>query len=108
MPHQEYKLQGQPPHVDVLLVTVTDVEAQAVITAFPSANLCHLEDQAYHDLGVLAGARIFMVQSEMGSGGQSGSILTIQEAIDVLHPSAIIMVGIAFGIDQKKRHLGIF
>ncbi|MBV9617085.1 MAG: TIR domain-containing protein [Ktedonobacteraceae bacterium] len=100
------KVEGQPLHVDILLVTVTDVEAQAVITAFPAAKLCHLGDQAYHDLGILAGARIFMVQSEMGSGGQSGSILTIQDAIDVLHPSAIIMVGIAFGINQKKRQMG--
>ena len=104
--NQGYELKEQSLHVDVLLVTVTDVEAQAVITSFPTAKLCHLGDQAYHDLGILAGARIFMVQSEMGSGGQSGSILTIQEAIDVLHPSAIIMVGIAFGIDQKKRHIG--
>jgi nucleoside phosphorylase len=106
MMNQGYGLEKQPLHVDILLVTVTDVEAQAVITSFPAAQLCHLEDQAYHDLGMLAGARIFMVQSEMGAGGQSGSILTIQEAIDVLHPSAIIMVGIAFGIDQKKRHMG--
>jgi nucleoside phosphorylase len=47
-----------------------------------------------------------MVQSEMGSGGQGGSILTIQEAIDALHPAAIVMVGIAFGIDQSKYQIG--
>jgi nucleoside phosphorylase/WD40 repeat protein len=95
-----------PLQVDVLLVTVTDIEARAVLDAFPGAKLYHLGDQAYHDLGMRRNARIFMVQSEMGSGGQSGAILTINEAIDVLHPSAIIMVGIAFGRDEKKQQPG--
>lgn len=93
-------------HIDVLLVTVTDIEAGTVLKAFPEAKLCHLGDQAYHDLGMMRDAKIFMVQSEMGSGGQSGAILTIQEAIDTLHPSAVIMVGVAFGMDKKKRQLG--
>ena len=90
-------------HADVLIVTVTDIEAQAVLKAFPGIELCHFGDQAYHNLGVVKDARVFMVQSEMGSGGQSGTILTIQEAIDILHPSAVVMVGIAFGIDEKKQ-----
>ncbi len=63
-------------------------------------------DQTYHDLGSIRGAKIFMVQSEMGSGGPSGATLTIEEGIRLLNPSAVIMVGIAFGISEGKQHIG--
>ncbi len=47
-----------------------------------------------------------MVQSEMGSGGPSGATLTIEEGIRLLNPSAVIMVGIAFGISEGKQNIG--
>ncbi len=47
-----------------------------------------------------------MVQSEMGSGGPSGATLTIEEGIRLLNPSAVIMVGIAFGISEEKQSVG--
>ena len=47
-----------------------------------------------------------MVQSEMGPGGPSGATLTIEEGIRLLNPSAVIMVGIAFGISEGKQHIG--
>lgn len=98
--------QIQLPRADVLLVTVVEVEARAVLELFPNSKLHHIGDQTYYDLGTMGGARIFMVQSEMGSGGQSGAILTIQESIDSLRPSAVIMVGIAFGVNAKKQEIG--
>lgn len=91
---------------DVLLVTVAEVEARAVLTLFPKSKLYHIGDQSYHDLGMIGEARVFMVQSEMGAGGQSGSILTIQEGIAALQPSAVIMVGIAFGVNENKQYIG--
>jgi nucleoside phosphorylase len=96
----------QFPRVDVLLVTVAEIEARAVLTLFPKSQLYHVRDQTYHDLGLIGEARTFMVQSEMGQGGQSGAILTIQEGIDALHPSAVVMVGIAFGVDRDKQNIG--
>jgi nucleoside phosphorylase len=93
-------------NVDVLLVTVAEIEARAILSLFPTAQSRHIGNQTYHDLGSIGGAEVFMVQSEMGSGGQSGSILTIQEAIDALHPTAVVMVGIAFGINQSKHQIG--
>jgi nucleoside phosphorylase/Tfp pilus assembly protein PilF len=104
-------IQEQNPHCDVLLVTVTQVEAQAVLT-FLQEDLGHklerlfIGDKTYYDLGVIGGARIFLVQSEMGSGGPSGSLLTVTEGIRVLSPSAVVMVGIAFGIDPQRQRIG--
>ena len=93
---------------DVLLVTVAEVEARAILDLFPKSELRHIGDQSYHDLGMIGETRVFMVQSEAGSGGQSGAILTIQEAITALHPSAVVMVGIAFGVNEKKQRKVIF
>ncbi len=47
-----------------------------------------------------------MVHSEMGTGGPSGATLTINEGIKALSPSAVVMVGIAFGVDRKKQCIG--
>lgn len=91
---------------DILLVTVAEVEAKAILSSFPNPQLSHVGDQTYHDFGMIGGARTFMVQSEMGPGGQSGAILTIQEGITALHPTAVIMVGIAFGVNEQKQHIG--
>jgi nucleoside phosphorylase len=96
----------QFPKVDVLLVTVAEVEARAVLDLFPKSKLLHIGDQTYHDLGIIGNTRVSMVQSEQGPGGQSGSILTIQEGIASLEPSAVILVGIAFGVNEKKQHIG--
>ncbi|MBD2445854.1 SIR2 family protein [Nostoc sp. FACHB-152] len=109
------------PHVDVLLVTVTEVEASAVIKEVnnqisqgqiqrePNHNdTWHIPNinNTYHDFGYIGGARTFMVQSGMGSGGPSGSTLTIHEAIKELSPSAVIMVGIAFGVNKYNQNIG--
>jgi nucleoside phosphorylase len=91
---------------DILLVTVAEVEAKAILSFFPKPKLSHIGDQTYHDFGMIGGASTFMVQSEQGPGGQSGAILTIQEGITALHPSAVIMVGIAFGVNEEKQHIG--
>jgi nucleoside phosphorylase len=47
-----------------------------------------------------------MVQSEMGVGGPGGALLTVQEGIRALTPAAVIMVGIAFGLDPKGQQIG--
>jgi nucleoside phosphorylase len=54
-------------NIDVLLVTSTEVEARPILNLFPNPQLRHIGDQTYHDLGSMKGAKIFMVQSEMGS-----------------------------------------
>lgn len=97
--------------VDVLLVTVTEVEANAVLALAkqvlghePSASF--IGPKTYYRLGLIGQANTFMVRTEMGSGGPSGSALTVSDAIEVLQPSAIVSVGIAFGIDRAKQRIG--
>ncbi len=66
----------------------------------------HIGLKTYYDLGTIGGANTWMVRSEMGAIGPGGSTTTAFEAIEALHPSAVIMVGIAFGVDPKKQRIG--
>src|SRR5437588_6379001 len=95
---------------DVLLVTAAEVEARAVLKVFPRHGSPfgqrHIGDSTYFDLGVIGGARTFLVQSEMGAGGPAGATLVVHEGIKALSPSAVIMVGIAFGLVPEKQHIG--
>lgn len=96
---------------DVLVVTVTDVETRAVLAAFKratgraAANVS-LGDRIYRDLGEVNGARVFLALSEMGTSGLGASLQTVQRGIEALRPDAVVMVGIAFGINEQKQAIG--
>lgn len=103
--------QDSTNRVDLLLITVTKGETLAVLNLVEKKlghkyTTEHIDLQTYYDLGSIGGARTFMLRSEMGSGGPSGSTTTVSEAITTLNPSAIIMVGIAFGIDENTQQIG--
>lgn len=96
---------------DILLITVTSVETQAVLDVFAKATgqafqRRFIDDKTYFDLGKLNGMQIVMVQSEMGAGGPGGALLAVDEGIRKLSPAAVIMVGIAFGLDDKNLDIG--
>ncbi|NER32520.1 MAG: hypothetical protein F6J93_00305 [Oscillatoria sp. SIO1A7] len=96
---------------DVLIVTVTKVESRAVIQAFKQAADREAEpksigDRLYLNLGTVNGARVFLTQCEMGSSGLDASLLAVGKGIEALSPIAVIMVGIAFGIDDRKQAIG--
>src|SRR5262245_8937176 len=63
-------------------------------------------DRIYHDLGVVNGSRVFMALSEMGTAGLGASQQAVQKGIAALTPSAVIMVGIAFGVNEEKQDIG--
>jgi WD40 repeat protein/nucleoside phosphorylase len=100
----------QRDKADLLLVTATEVEARAVLKMFLPQNSTfvqrHIGDNTYFDLGVIGGARTFLVQSEKGAGGPAGATLVVHEGIKALSPSAVIMVGIAFGLLPEEQRLG--
>ncbi|MDQ2903706.1 MAG: hypothetical protein M3Y81_09155 [Chloroflexota bacterium] len=103
--------QTQQPITDVLLITATEVESRAVIKLFEEATgkkfeRCFIDGNPYLNLGVINGARIMLVQSEMGAGGPGGSLLVVDEGIRMLSPSAVIMVGLAFGFDDREQNIG--
>jgi formylglycine-generating enzyme required for sulfatase activity/nucleoside phosphorylase len=96
---------------DVLLVTVTTVETRAVFDVAKErtgkeAQRIFEGNKTYYDLGIIGGARTWLVRSEMGAGGSGGALLTVADGIRVLSPDAVIMVGIAFGVDQDKQPIG--
>src|SRR3989440_6304796 len=100
----------QRDKADLLLVTATEVETWAVLNVFLPHNSIfkqhYIGESTYFDLGVIGGARTFLVQSEMGAGGPAGASLVVYEGIKALSPSAVIMVGIAFGLVPEKQHIG--
>ncbi|MCU0485841.1 MAG: PQQ-binding-like beta-propeller repeat protein [Anaerolineales bacterium] len=103
------KVEVAPP--SILLVTATDVEAQAVLQTFarvPGQPIARnvFGEKIFYPLGQFGGAELWMVQSEMGTATPGGALLTIRNAIQHLHPRAVIMVGIAFGTDMQWQTLG--
>ena len=96
---------------NVLLVTVTTTESMAVIEAFREATgrgprLLPIGRKLYHDLGTVNRVRVLLVESEMGAGGLGAAQQTVQKGIEALSPSAIIMVGIAFGASAERQCIG--
>ena len=72
------------PQADVLLVTVTKVETRAVFQAFRDATGADPRPEAigaktYHDLGTVNEARVWLVQSEMGSGSLGAAQQTVHQ-----------------------------
>lgn len=97
--------------VNVLIVTVTRIEASTVLNLFSvhtgtSWKRQFINGKVYYQLGELCGANIFMVRSEMGSLSPGAALVTILKAIEVIAPVAIIMVGTAFGLKPEKQKLG--
>ncbi len=107
----EVSMPDANPKAVILIVTVATVESQAVMKVFQEATGNHSQpvsigDRIYQDLGEVNGARVFMAVSEMGAGGPGGSQQTVQKGITALRPSAVIMVGIAFGLNEQKQAIG--
>jgi nucleoside phosphorylase len=103
-------LSKHAPSADVLLVVATDTERNAVLSVFTpdstKIRLVHFDHRSYYDLGEVGGAHVLLVQTEPGSTTTGGSLATILSAIHNIHPSSIIMVGIAFGVDPSKQATG--
>lgn len=100
-----------PARADILLVTATEIECTEVLELFEKKLKrqyirYHLRGNTYYYLGALKGAEIILVQSGMGTSGPRGSTLTIIDSIDDLQPRAVIMVGVAYGMDEQRQQIG--
>ena len=96
---------------DVLLVTVTDIEFQSVRQYLQEKDERQIEsiyrgNKTYYNLGEINNTQVGMVRSGMGTGGASGSMMTVSQAIDAMKPKSIIICGIAFGMDSEKQDIG--
>ncbi|MBF0370880.1 MAG: hypothetical protein HQL52_15630 [Magnetococcales bacterium] len=92
---------------DVILVTATKTETGALhkeLSKYTKQKKIHHSDKlSFWDFGTIKEARVYTVESGMGSGQLDGSYATISKAIEDIDPKYIIMTGIAFGL---KRGLG--
>ena len=96
---------------DVVIVTVNEHETRAVLAAFREATGAEsvsvsLAGRAYNILGTVNGTTVYHAVSEMGSGGSGAMQQTVEKAINALSPGAVIAVGIAFGVNEKKQAIG--
>jgi nucleoside phosphorylase len=91
----------------VLLVTATQVEIEHAVKVFGGELVRkQIGDHTYYLLGELGGCDVVAVKCAMGSGGPGGSQATATDAIRDLKPSAVVMVGIAFGMDKRSQAIG--
>jgi nucleoside phosphorylase len=96
---------------DLLLVTVNDIESQAVLSAFKDATgqdavSVKIDDRLYNNLGVVNGTQVYHAISEMGSGGPGAMQQTSEKAVRALNPVAVIAIGVGFGVDESKQGIG--
>ena len=99
-------IDDMPQTETILLVVATQTELKRLLD-FYSCHEAHIKI-GYHTYwlaGVVKGRSIYIVKTQMSSRGQSGAILTIEDAIQDLSPKYIIMVGIAFGLKEDKEEL---
>lgn len=96
--------------VSFLIVTVTEIERDALharINASTELPIVRIyKDKQTFYLGYFGNYLIAHVESGMGSLGFQSSIITVSNAIIFWQPKAVIMPGIAFGVDKEKQKIG--
>lgn len=94
-----------------LFVTATETESRSLHRRmYPIIGdkiiKCPIGMYTYY-IGMLGIYPIIHIQSDdMGAVGKRAAIVTVTDAIQQWQPDGIVMVGIAFGRDQKKQNLG--
>lgn len=105
------RAQALSRQIDVVIMTATDVELEAVISLlqpYPRRKtvlLAYQGPETYY-LGKFGAWKTAVTKCRMGAGGAGGSTLATESAIRNWQPRAIIMVGIAFGKDAAKQKIG--
>lgn len=88
----------------LLLISVTDVEVQAILRMVPGAFPTVIGKRTYYDLGMIGETRTYLVQAT--GMGPSGVRSCIEDGIGALTPCALILVGIAFGLQPERQQIG--
>lgn len=95
----------------ILLITATDIETKILhhmmhpLQGKKFLVKTYNGNQTYY-IGIFGKYPAVSVQCEIGSIGRSSSIITVNDSIGSWFPKAIVMPGIAFGIDSKKQNIG--
>ncbi|HZO75694.1 MAG TPA: hypothetical protein VFB60_26040 [Ktedonobacteraceae bacterium] len=88
----------------LLLISVTDVEVRAVLNMVSGALPTVIGNRTYYDLGMVGGTQTYLVQAT--GIGPTGVRSCIEDGIRVLTPCALILVGIAFGMQPDRQQIG--
>lgn len=95
----------------ILLVTATDLETEAThklikpLPPYDKIVMVYEGDLTLY-FGLFGNFKVAHVQCAMGSMSRDSSIMTVSSAIKNLNSKIVIMVGIAFGVDDKKQNIG--
>ncbi len=97
--------------VDILLVTITESEKNALLPLLEPINgYKNLIRGSVGNLTYLIAKfgryNAAHIQSNMGSLQPNSSIQSLLEAVNTVNPKAILMIGIAFGIDKDWQNIG--
>jgi len=95
----------------VLLITVTTTETRALKATISAAtgrqpSISRIDGFSYQNYGSFGEYELVHQISGMGSGGVDGSQESVRRGIQAIQPNAILMIGIAFGVDSKKQPIG--
>lgn len=94
-----------------LLVTATDTETENLhnelkpLVGDVGILKCYEGNHSYY-IGLLGLYPVVHVQCGMGGISREGSLATTTAAIQTWKPLAVLMPGIAFGIDREKQQIG--
>ncbi len=95
----------------ILIVTATDVETKhlhaQLVSIIDGLGIFKIVDQEQtFYVAKLGSYNVVHVQCEMGSIQRDGSTLTTYAAIATWKPAAVIMMGIAFGVNRRTQCIG--
>ncbi|WP_028980142.1 hypothetical protein [Sporocytophaga myxococcoides] len=98
--------------ISFLILTATSIETHHLHLYLKPVNGYDKVIKVFNDkftfyIGVFGVYQIVHVQcGTMGSISSNSSIITTKEAIDIWDPKAVIMIGIAFGLDEMSQKIG--
>lgn len=97
--------------IEVIIFTVTDVELKYALNYLNPLEstqniLKGVSNSETYYVGKFGAFNTVITKCQMGTSGAGAAILACEEGIRFWKPSAAFMVGIAFGKDPSKQHIG--
>jgi nucleoside phosphorylase len=95
----------------ILIVVATPLEAKMVLSQIKKNGHKPIPEtinkMVFWHLGKINGSSLIMQKTTtMGSSGVGGSSLSVQDALNIIKPDAVVMLGIAFGLNKDKQKIG--
>jgi nucleoside phosphorylase len=92
-------------HVDILLLTTTQIESEALLMQWQNdygGKQESFADETYYDLRIIGGARVGLMQISHPEQASP----RLDQTIRLLAPAAIIVVGTAQGLKYQGQNIG--